>query len=55
MKNNNLNTLLNINNVSTNLGTHIDICFSNVQLSEAFFYETYYSYHKPICIIFPKL
>lgn len=54
MKNFQLTSKLDIQESSTNHGTHIDICFSNVENLEAWYYETYYSYHKPICIIIPK-
>lgn len=40
-------------NPSTNLATQIDCCFSNFGTT-AWLYETYYSYHKSICIVFPK-
>jgi hypothetical protein len=45
---------LNIAQASTDGGTHIDCCFSNADEVEAWFYESYYSYHKPICIVWPK-
>lgn len=35
---------------STNLGSTIDCCFSNVPNLRAWYYESYYSYHKPICV-----
>jgi hypothetical protein len=38
---------------STNLATQIDCCFTNFETT-AWLYETYYSYHKSICITFPK-
>lgn len=34
---------------TTNGGTAIDLCFSNAKI-EASIHETYYSYHKGICI-----
>lgn len=40
-------------NPSTNLATQIDCCFTNFEVT-SWLYETYYSYHKSICIIFPK-
>jgi len=40
--------------VSTDYGTLIDNCFSNVPEIQGWFYECYYSYHKPICIVWPK-
>jgi hypothetical protein len=49
-----LKSKLNINHSSTDGGSHIDICFSNVNDIEAWFYESYYSYHKPICMVWPK-
>lgn len=46
---------LPIQDPSTDYGTHIDVCFSNVDSVDAWFYESYFSYHKAICIIWPKL
>lgn len=39
---------------STNGGTHIDICFSDADYVSSWFYESYCSYHKPICVTWPK-
>jgi hypothetical protein len=39
---------------STDGSTFIDFCFSNIPTVEAWFYETYYSYHKAICLVWPK-
>lgn len=39
---------------STNGGSHIDICFSDVEYLSSWFYESYYSYHKPICVVWPQ-
>jgi hypothetical protein len=49
-----LESKLNIESFSTDGGTHIDYCFSNVANIRAWFYETYFSYHKAICIVMPK-
>jgi len=46
--------LIDVLSCSTDGGTHIDVCFANFQLVEAWFHESYFSYHKPICIIWPK-
>jgi hypothetical protein len=45
---------LNIRHPTTNGGSHIDCCFSNGPDVEAWLYESYYSYHKPICIVWPR-
>jgi hypothetical protein len=45
---------LDIRASSTDGGSHIDCCFSNVQSLDAWFYECYYSYHKPICMVWKK-
>jgi hypothetical protein len=50
-----LEAKLNSQHSSTDGGTHIDFCFSDVRCMEAWFYETYYSYHKAICMIWPKI
>jgi hypothetical protein len=50
-----LEAKLNSQHSSTDGGTHIDFCFSDVCCMEAWFYETYYSYHKAICMIWPKI
>jgi hypothetical protein len=50
----NLISKLNIQATSTDGGSHIDCCFSNVNNLEAWFYESYYSYHKPICMVWKK-
>jgi len=47
-------TCLDLKHASTDYGTHIDICFSNSTEIQAWFYESYYSYHKAICVIWPK-
>jgi hypothetical protein len=44
---------IHLHNSSTDGGTHIDCCFSDIQAVDAWFYETYYSYHKAICVIWP--
>jgi hypothetical protein len=49
-----LESKLNVDSFSTDGGTHIDYCFSNVANVKAWFYENYYSYHKAICVIIPK-
>jgi hypothetical protein len=50
----NYTSKLNIDSPSTDGGSHIDVCFSNVPHLEAWFYECYYSYHKPICVTWKK-
>ena len=50
----NLDAMVDIQHPSTDYGTHIDCCFSNVPNAMAWFYESYYSYHKAICIVWPK-
>jgi hypothetical protein len=49
-----LTSTLNIHHPTTNGGSHIDCCFSNHEDVEAWIYESYYSYHKPICIVWPR-
>lgn len=49
-----LQSKLNLTEPSTDGDTHIDCCFSNVNQLQAWFYESYYSYHKPICVVWPK-
>jgi hypothetical protein len=44
----NLKSLLPSETVTTNLGTQIDVIFSNMQFVRSGVYETYFSYHKPI-------
>jgi hypothetical protein len=39
---------------STDGNTSIDVCFSNIVGMEASYYESYFSYHKPVCISWPK-
>ena len=51
----NLESKLNFQDPTTDYGTHIDCCFSNVPGLEAWLYESYFSYHKPICMILPKV
>jgi len=50
----NYKCIVDVSNCSTDGGTHIDVCFANFQMIEAWFFESYYSYHKPICITWPK-
>jgi len=50
----NMESKLNVNEHTTDSGTHIDCLFSNVTAMEACLYETYYSHHKAICMILPK-
>ncbi|OXA54149.1 ATP-dependent DNA helicase PIF1 [Folsomia candida] len=38
---------------STDGNTSIDACFSNLYGVSAWFYESYFSYHKPICVTWP--
>lgn len=49
-----LHSQLNLTDSSTNLNTHLDICFSDVPYLTCWYYESYYSYHKPICVVWPK-
>jgi hypothetical protein len=49
-----LTSKLNTHYPTTNGGSHIDCCFSNHEGVEAWIYESYYSYHKPICIVWPR-
>jgi hypothetical protein len=49
-----LESKVNVDSFSSDGGTHIDYCFSNVANVQAWFYETYYSYHKAICVVMPK-
>ena len=51
----NLKSSLDIKLPSTDYATHIDCCFSNMSGLKSWFYESYYSYHKPICVIWPKM
>lgn len=39
---------------STDGNTSIDACLSNVNGVSAWFYESYFSYHKPICVTWPN-
>jgi len=50
----NFKCIIDATNCSTDGGSRIDVCFANFKFIEAWFYESYYSYHKPICIIWPK-
>ena len=50
-----LTSKLNLQDFSTDEGTNIDCCFSNLNGLDAWFYESYYSYHKAICIVWPKV
>jgi exonuclease III len=50
----NLESKINLLSPSTDGGTHIDCCFSDISVVEAWYYETYYSYHKAICFVWPK-
>ena len=49
-----LSSMLNLKATSTNLDSHIDVCFSDKRNLDCWYYESYCSYHKPICIIWPK-
>lgn len=35
---------------TTDYGTYIDLCFSNYLEANSFIYETFYSFHKGLCI-----
>ncbi len=48
-------TKINIKTPTHNQGSHIDICFSNSIDVTAWIYESYYSDHKPICVVWPAL
>lgn len=41
---------------TTDYATHIDSCFSNFKDNEinAWIYESYYSYHKPLCVVWRR-
>lgn len=39
---------------STNGHSCLDWCFSNISACDAFFYETYFSYHKGIAMLLKK-
>ena len=45
----NMVSILDLMNSTTNGNTHIDCCFSNFSPT-GWLYETYYSYHKAICV-----
>lgn len=49
-----LHSQLNFKYPSTQHNTHVDICFSNIKDMTAWYYETYYTYHKPICMVIHK-
>lgn len=38
------------NEPTTNYGTQLDVCFSNSVAVYASVYDTYYSYHKGVCV-----
>ncbi len=49
-----LQSRLNLKETSTNGNTHINVCFSDIDFLNCRFYVSYYSYHKPICVAWPK-
>ena len=51
----NFRSALDLTWSSTGYGSHIDICYTNHALVKASYYESLFSYHKPICITFPRL
>lgn len=44
-----------LNYPSTDGNTTIDIFFSNIPESRAWYYELYFNYHKGICAVIPKV
>lgn len=44
-------SLTRLEEYSTDGKSHIDVAFSNCNFIESWYYETYFSYHKPICSI----
>lgn len=55
LRSNNLMSKLRLQDPTTDYGTHIDCCFSNIDGLVVWMYESYFSYHKPICMALPKL
>jgi len=49
-----LRALMPVKCASTDGGTQVDGAFSNIKVIEAWFYESIFSYHQPICITWPK-
>lgn len=49
MENNKLKSALHPDSITTDHNTHIDVIFSNLKIMEGQIYESYFSYHKPIC------
>jgi Helicase len=39
---------------STDYGTCLDYCFSNIANIEGWYFESLFSYHSPICVLIPK-
>ncbi len=44
-------SLTKLDEYSTDGNSHIDVVFSNYNDVESWYYESYYSYHRPICTI----
>jgi hypothetical protein len=40
---------------TTDAGTHIDVCLSNIKNIRSNVYESYFSFHKPLCIFIEEL
>lgn len=47
-------SLTMLDEYSTDGNSHIDVSFSNYNDAESWYYESYYSYHKPICTVIKK-
>ena len=44
-------SMIPLDQASTDYGSNIDICYSNMKNMDAWFYESIFSYHKPICMV----
>lgn len=42
---------LDLKSSSTDGGSNLDAAFANFNMQDAWYFESYYSYHKPICIV----
>lgn len=54
MQEKNAISLTMFDEISTDGNSHIDVAFSNYDNIESWYYESYYSYHKPICTLIKK-
>ena len=52
LENRGLYSILPANEASTDSGSQIDVCFSNMTTINAWYYESVFSYHKPICMLY---